>query len=196
MKYVLAAAVLCLPVIACNNAETAGDDAATGTMATEASSSATPMAPAQITPPVESIADYVPAAAVGDMYEIQSAEIALERSENPEVQALARMIREDHTQASDKMKALAPQAAPEIRLPTALDDRHARLISALREAPADAFDRTYLDQQVSAHEEALALHRGFSQTTQAPALAEHARSVVPPIERHLERARALMNGGA
>ena len=37
------------------------------------------------------------------------------------------------------------------------------------------------------------LHRGFSDKTDAPALAEHARTVLPKIEAHLERAKQLQS---
>ncbi|MEQ7155241.1 DUF4142 domain-containing protein [Brevundimonas aurifodinae] len=137
------------------------------------------------------VGGYVPNAAMGDMYEIQAAEIAMERTQNAQVRELAQMIMTDHRAASEKMTALAPQAAPNVTLPTELDERRQGLIDNLRTADAAAFDQVYLDQQVAAHQEALTLHRGFADNTDAPQLATHAREVVPKIEMHLERARAL-----
>ena len=138
----------------------------------------------------QTVDGYVVAAAVGDLYEIQSAEIALERSQSPAVRELAEMIRTDHTQASERLKQLAPQEAPQAEIPTTLDERRQGLIDNLRSASAADFDRTYLSQQVAAHEEALTLHRGFADSGDAPALAEHARTVVPKIEMHLRMAQA------
>ena len=137
------------------------------------------------------ISAYVPNATMGDMYEIQAADIALERSKNAQVRELAQMIKADHTAASEKFKAAAPQAAPDVQLPTALDERRKGLIDNLRSAAAADFDKTYIDQQVAAHQEAVTLHRGFSDNTDAPTLAEHARTVLPKIEAHLQRAQAL-----
>lgn len=137
------------------------------------------------------VSAYVPNAAMGDMYEIQAADIALERSKNAQVRELAQMIKADHTAASEKFKAAAPQAAPDVQLPTALDERRKGLIDNLRSAAAADFDKTYIDQQVAAHQEAVTLHRGFSDNTDAPTLAEHARTVLPKIEAHLQRAQAL-----
>jgi putative membrane protein len=140
------------------------------------------------------VGGYVPNAARGDMYEIMAADIALERSQNAQVRALAEMIKTDHTEASEAMKRVVPQAAPDVQMPTELDERRQGMIDNLRSASAANFDRVFLDQQVTAHNEALTLHRGFSDNTDAPQLAEHARAAVPKIEAHLRRAEQLRDG--
>jgi len=138
------------------------------------------------------VSAYVPNAAMGDMYEIQAADIALERSQNAQVKELANMIKADHTAASTAMKAMLPQAAPDITPPTGLDQRRQGLIDNLRSASAENFDRTWVDQQIAAHNEALTLHRGFS--NEDSPLAAHARSVVPKIEAHLRQAEQIKAG--
>lgn len=135
------------------------------------------------------VSAYVPNAAMGDMYEIQAADIALQRSQNAQVKELATMIKTDHTAASNAMKAMLPQAAPDITPPTSLDERRQGLIDNLRSASAANFDRTFIDQQIAAHNEALTLHRGFS--NEDSPLAAHARSVVPKIEAHLRMAEQI-----
>ncbi|HST91169.1 MAG TPA: DUF4142 domain-containing protein [Brevundimonas sp.] len=135
------------------------------------------------------VSAYVPNAAMGDMYEIQAADIAIERSQNARVKELAQMIKTDHTAASNAMKGMLPQAAPDMQPPTALDQRRQGLIDNLRSASAENFDRTFIDQQIAAHNEALTLHRGFSD--QDSPLAAHARNVVPKIEAHLRMAEQL-----
>lgn len=142
---------------------------------------------------------YVTNAAMGDMYEIQAAELALERSQNADVRELAEMIRTDHTQASEQMRQIAGEAAAGVQMPTELDERRQGMIDNLRSASADAFDQVYIDQQVAAHQEAVTLHEGFADNTDAPQLAQHAGMVLPKIRAHLERARALdssMDGAA
>ncbi|WP_367142849.1 DUF4142 domain-containing protein [Brevundimonas sp.] len=63
------------------------------------------------------------------------------------------------------------------------------MIDNLRSASAADFNMAYIDQQIAAHQEALTLHRGFSD--QDSPLAAHARSVVPRIEAHLRMAEAI-----
>lgn len=137
---------------------------------------------------------YVTNAAIGDMYEIQAAEIALERTTNAQVRELAQMIRDDHTAASQRLRSLAPRAGEDgrgVELPTELDQRRQGLIDNLRAASAQNFDEVFINQQVAAHREALTLHRGFADHDGAPQLADHARQVVPNIERHLRMAEQL-----
>jgi len=134
------------------------------------------------------VSAYVPNAAMGDMYEIQAADIALERTQNARVRELAQMIKTDHT-AAEALQRQAPQAAPDVAIPSSLDQRRQGLIDNLRSASAADFDRVWIDQQIAAHNEALTLHRGFAD--QDSPLAEHARSVVPKIEAHLRQAEAL-----
>ncbi len=140
------------------------------------------------------VSAYVPNAAMGDMYEIQAADIALEKSENAEVRRLAEMIKTDHTAASEQFKAKAPEAAPDVEMPTSLDQRRQGMIDNLNSASAAEFDRVYIDQQIAAHNEAITLHRGFSDNTEHPTLAEHARMVLPKIEAHLQMAEQLKAG--
>lgn len=139
------------------------------------------------------VSAYVPNAAMGDMYEIQAADFALERSQNAQVKELAKMIKADHTAAAAALKTAAAQAAPDTAVPSELDQRRQGLIDNLRSADAANFDKTYIDQQVAAHEEAVTLHRGFSDKTDAPALSEHARTVLPKIEAHLQRAKQVQS---
>lgn len=140
------------------------------------------------------VSAYVPNAAMGDMYEIQAADIALEKSQNAEVRSLAEMIKTDHTAASESFKQIAPQAAPDIALPTTLDERRQGLIDNLQAATAAAFDQTWIDQQIAAHNEAVTLHSGFADNADHPRLAEHARMVLPKIEAHLRQAEQIKAG--
>ncbi|MGZ9113699.1 MAG: DUF4142 domain-containing protein, partial [Brevundimonas sp.] len=128
------------------------------------------------------------------MYEVMASDIALERSQNAGVKQLATMLKADHTDASNKFKAIIGGMNPPVTPPAGLDERRQGLIDNLRSAGAADFDRVFLDQQIAAHNEALTLHRGFSGNTEAAPLAAHARSVVPKIENHLRMAQQLKAG--
>ena len=134
---------------------------------------------------------YVTSAAMGDMYEIRAAEMALERSQNAEVRALAQMILNDHTAASEALQGIVQGQQIDVQMPTELDERRQGLLDNLRDA--DNFDEVFIDQQVAAHQEALTLHKGFADNEDAPELAAHAANAVPKLEAHLEQARALDN---
>ena len=188
----LACGAAALTLAACNNQENPGQSDpvnAAQDATSEAVGSVSAMTAGQ------TVDGYVMNAAMGDMYEIQAADMALERTENAQVRELAQMIKTDHTAASERLRAAA-QAAGET-LPTELDERRQCMLDNLRAASsAEEFDRVYIAQQVAAHEEALALHRGFADNDENAALAQHAQSVIEPIEMHHQRAEQLQEGAA
>jgi putative membrane protein len=136
---------------------------------------------------------YVSNAAMGDMYEIEAGKMAQERAKAADVKSFGQMLVTDHTAASNEMKPLATAAGQ--TPPTELDERRKGLLDNLRAASAGDFDKTFLSQQVAAHEEALTLHRGYADNGDTPALKTFAAKIVPKLEQHLARARELEGAG-
>lgn len=136
---------------------------------------------------------FVENAAIGDMYEIAAARVALTRSGNEKVRDMAQMMITDHTasthhlQAALQMNETRGVAAP----PAQLDTRRQAMLKHLEDAPADAFDSTYLDQQVLAHEETVSLMRSYSEGGDNPQLRSVALGALPVVERHLTKMKAM-----
>jgi putative membrane protein len=140
---------------------------------------------------------FVENAGQGNMYEIEAAKIAEQKSKNPDVKAFAKMMVTDHTALANEMKPLILKAGK--TPPTKLDQRRNGFIDNLKAAgPAD-FDKTYIDQQVAAHEETLSLMQGYADNGDDPALKAAAGKAVPIVQKHLDRAKAIqakLSGGA
>lgn len=134
---------------------------------------------------------YVSNALMGDMYEVEAANVALERSESEAVRTLALKVRTDHAAARTGLEALGAAETPSNVLPGVLDQRRRGLIDNLRNAAPANFDRVYLDQLIAAQEEAVTLNRSFADHADTPGLAKHALTVLPQIEAHLVQARSL-----
>ncbi len=134
---------------------------------------------------------YVALASASDLFEIESARLAQEKAERPEVRELAGMILTDHERSTRELTAAAQQAQPPLTVAPQLDPEQQSNIAALRQATGAAFDQAWLDQQVRAHERALTLVTGFAQSGDVPALRQHASTVSGPIQQHLTRAREL-----
>jgi putative membrane protein len=136
---------------------------------------------------------FVTAAATSDMYEIAAAKIALDRSSDPAVKKFAKRMIHDHsatTAAVKKILAGGVAATP----PADLDERRKGLINDLKAArPAD-FDKTYIDQQVAAHAEALTLFKGFADHGDNAALKTFASDTAPKIQEHDDMAKAIQGG--
>jgi putative membrane protein len=133
-------------------------------------------------------AEYVREASAGDLYEVQAGQLALQRSQSPEVRAMAQAMIDQHTQSS----TLIAQAASQQGL-TPVSDLPApklAMLQRLRDAPDDQFDRVYMDQQVTAHMNAAALHEGFAQSGSG-ALQQAAIQIQPTVQTHLDSAYAM-----
>lgn len=134
---------------------------------------------------------YVTSALMSALYEIQAANIALERSQNDAVRTLARDIRAEQAASRSTLEGLAAAETPSLVLPGVLDQRRRGLIDNLsKAAPAD-FDKIYLDQLIAAHEEALTLNWSFADHADTPGLVKNALTVRPQIEARLDQARSL-----
>ena len=139
-----------------------------------------------------SVEAYVKGASTGDLYEIRAADLALQHASSDQVKALARMIKTDHTDASGKLKALVDAKSDLEPVSLELDERRKGMLDNLANADKSGFDRAWLEQQVDAHEEAVALHSGFADNSDHPELSAHSRTVLPKIQAHLNRARELL----
>ena len=192
MKYLALAGVASLSLLAaCGQGDSAGQNANEAVNATQDATSGMVGQTSAMTMGANTVDGFVTNLAIGNMYELEAAKIAAAKSTNADVKALAAMITKDHTAAGEKLMAAAPAAAPDVAVPTALDERHQGLIDNLNAATADDFDKVYLDQQVAAHNEALTLLNGFKDNSDAPTLAALAGELVAPVTMHRDRARTL-----
>jgi putative membrane protein len=170
------------------NVATAAGDKAEDTAAATAGMAAAPMA---------NTADaYVMNAAIGDMYEIESSKLALEKSKNADVKAFANMMIKDHTTTTSKLKATLASANVKVTPPTDMDDRRRGMIENLRAAAPDAFDKAYLDQQTAAHSETLTLMKSYADDGEVAPLKKLAADTAPIVQQHYDHVQKLDNGGA
>ncbi|MFB0612893.1 DUF4142 domain-containing protein [Aurantiacibacter poecillastricola] len=136
-------------------------------------------------------------AAIGDIYEITAAKMALKRTRSDRVREAARKMIDDHTTATHQLRSAHRMSEtgdlPE--LPTEVDMRRRKWLEHLEAAPDDKFDETYLDQQVLAHKETVDLMTGYAQSGDNWQLRSFAEGTAPVVERHLammEKLRAAL----
>ena len=140
---------------------------------------------------------FVSNAAQGDMYEIQAAKIAEAKSKNADVKAFAKMMEKDHTKLSSEMKPLISAAGQ--TPPADLDQRRKGFLDNLKAANAGDFDKTYMDQQVAAHDETLTLLQGYAKDGSDAGLKDAAGKAVAMVQKHSDMAKqiqAKVAGGA
>ena len=202
MKHVLmlTAAAAALALAACNKPadKTATDAAAsagqTATAATNATQDAVGAAVGQTSAATvgsHDTAAFVSNASQSDMYEIEAAKIAETRSKTPAVTGFAKQMVTDHTAMMNAMKPLVLAAGQK---PAAkLDERRQGFIDNLKSASAADFDKTYIDQQVAAHSEALTLMQGYADGGPDAGLKGGAAKAIPMVQSHLDKAKAIQS---
>ena len=145
-------------------------------------------APADMTPSTRDA--YVQMAAASDLFEIQSSQLALTKAQNPAVRDFARMMVEHHTNTTNQLMSAAQASGMGMVTPQLMPMQQ-QMMTRLEAASGKAFDRTYMRQQVTAHEMALALHSNYAQNGDTPALKVVAAGAVPIVTQHLTQARTL-----
>jgi putative membrane protein len=124
-------------------------------------------------------------AAEAGMAEVQTGEMAQDKATSPALKAFAAMMVRDHTEANEKLQRIA--AARDIDLP-----RSPGLINMAREKKAEmksgaSFDEDYIQQQVRAHQDAVALLQREIDSGKDPDALAFARERLPKVKAHLAR---------
>ncbi len=135
--------------------------------------------------------EFVAKAGASDKFEITEANLALARSHNPRVKSFAREMVRDHTQSTMKVKAAARRVMGHNPPPPMLNPDQQRMVADLRASHGPDFDRTYLDQQVQAHQQALDLMQAYSSGGDAPPLRQAATEITPVVQHHLDMAKDM-----
>lgn len=128
-------------------------------------------------------------ATVSNMFEIESSKVALEKASSAEAKAFAQHMIDDHTKAGEEMKPAAN--AEGTKMPASLDQKHQAKLDMLSGSSGEAFDKSYLAEQLAAHEEAVALFQGYSEKGAPGALKEFATKTLPTLQSHLEEVQDL-----
>ena len=130
---------------------------------------------------------FVAAAAACDMFEIESGRLALQRSRDPMHRMHAEMMIRDHTNTTTQLKAVAASAG--VPVPATMLPMHAGMLNEL--SRASNFDAVYHRQQLSSHQQTLALMENFARHGDVPQLRGLAAATVPVVRGHLDHLRQM-----
>src|SRR2546423_814239 len=127
---------------------------------------APPMAPATYMVPQslsQTSYNFVINAALGDSYEIQAGQMARQRAVSQQVRQFADQMVRDHTLMTQQTASALQNNGTPVVTPQGLDPRHQSMINDLTVAQGPEFDRRYVIQQVTAHQEAVAMLQNYAQ---------------------------------
>lgn len=133
-------------------------------------------------------AGFANAVAAADLYEVESARIAADKSGNAEVKAFAGHLRSDHEQSTADLKSAAGAS---IAVTPRLDSGQQAMLDRLKAASGAEFDRLFVEQQKAAHRKALALLQGYAGNGGNPALKAFAGKAASAVQGHLDHAESI-----
>lgn len=135
-------------------------------------------------------ADFVNEAAVSDMFEIQSSQLAQTKG-GDQVKAFAAQMIQDHTKTSDDLKGFVDSGKVKASLPTKMDSAHQKMLDKLQKLDGAAFDKQYDSDQVSGHKQAVSLFQRYGKGGKNADLKDWAEKTLPTLRHHLEMAQGL-----
>ena len=125
-------------------------------------------------------------------YEIEASQLALQASANPGVRNLANVIIADHTAMGQQVAAAATSAGLTPPPPTLLPAEQAMLDQLRASGSGPSFDMTYQQQQITAHQQAIAMMQNYATSGDVPALRTVATGAIPVMQKHLAMAQQIV----
>lgn len=132
--------------------------------------------------------DFVDEASAKGIAEIEAGKSALDKSKSQDVTTFAQMMIDDHTAANEKLKSIAETKKLKVATDAELLDKAKKLILDIRD---DSFDRSYANNQVNAHEQAVKLFKDEAENGKDAELKAFAQTTLPKLEAHLAEAKKL-----
>ncbi|MFC7054240.1 DUF4142 domain-containing protein [Hansschlegelia quercus] len=136
-----------------------------------------------VTPSTE---DFVLQAAQSDMFEIQSSKLASTQSDK--VKDFAQQMVEAHSKTTSELKSAV---GSKMTLPTDVSSSQKSMLDDLKTRKGDDLADQYIDDQVSAHKDAVSLFQRYADGGDSPELKAWAAKTLPDLQHHLEMAQAL-----
>lgn len=178
LRSILTASAL-LALAACGQETTATD-----------TNTAPPPPPPAAQPAAPSAQEFAQTVANSDAFEIQSSQLAAQRAQRQEVKDFATMMVRDHTMTTQQLTALAPQINLSPPTPQ-LDAAKQGQLDALRGQNGAGFDTAYVNAQIAAHTEAVALFERYAHGGEAGPLRDWANETLPKLREHLTHVQGL-----
>lgn len=137
-----------------------------------------------------STADFVREAAMSDMFETRSSELAAIRGDEP-TRAFAAKMNEYHQRSSSELARIVKPHVTSLPLPSVLDNAHQAMVDKLRTLDGPAFTKQYRDDQIGALKAAVSLFERYGEGGSDGALKAFARKMLPVLREHLRMAETL-----
>lgn len=128
--------------------------------------------------------------AQANLTEVKAGEMALQKSQNPDVKAFAQKMVDDHGAAMKELQTLAQSKG--VTLPTEMDAKHKRMTTSMEKLSAERFDKTYISQGGAIeHKKTSKLVREIQSKAKDSDLKAMAAKLQPAIDEHMKMAQGM-----
>ncbi len=135
-------------------------------------------------------ATFVKMAAVSDMFETKTSELAAVKGNDAD-RAFAAQMNAAHQKTSSELSVIVRGHATDWPLPSHLDPMHQKIFDRLDGLEGVAFTKQYREDQRVAHEDAIRLLDTYAAHGDVATLREWAAQTAPKVRMHLEMLRSL-----
>ena len=135
-------------------------------------------------------AAFVASVAAGNLFEIESSKLALDRTRSDRVKEFAHRMIDDHGAAALKFR----QAVNDANLtppPAKLDAKHQAVFDDLKAKDAGTFDKAYIDAQYTAHVETIDLFKAYVRGGDHWRMRQFADELLPTLHAHLDHVKKM-----
>jgi len=135
--------------------------------------------------------EFVNQAAEANMADIKLGELGVKKGSTADVRRMAQMIIDDHKKVGDKLQSIATRE--NVSLPTQANAEQRATYDRLSAMSGTEFDRAFLDELKTSHDQAISLFQKESQSGSDPQLKSFAQSTLPSLRHHQQMVNRQVN---
>jgi putative membrane protein len=124
----------------------------------------------------------------GSLVEIKAANIAKNKSSNPNVINFANMMITDHTETVNELKKIQADKLVDSR--DSINEEHQSALNGLSSKQGVEFDKAYIEMMIMDHEKAIELFKGIGNNTSG-VIQKFAEKTLPSLQTHLDEAEKI-----
>ena len=141
----------------------------------------------------QAASDFIGRAVGDDLFEYQAAQVAAVRAKAPAVRAFAILTAKQSAASKAALTRSVADSGQNLSAPTRLPDHLQSMLDQLKRGTARDFDKTYIEQQIEADEDALSLMSAYGRDGGVPAIRAAANALVPARQAQLDQARSIQD---
>lgn len=128
-------------------------------------------------------------AAVGGMAEVQLGQLAVKNAKSADVKAFGQRMIDDHSKVNSELTRLATSKG--VTPPSELDSKNKATLDRLSKLTGDQFDKAYMADMVTDHEEDVAEFQKEANSGGDPDEKAFAAKTLPTLQEHLQLAKSI-----